>query len=456
MDRSKLNLSLERFWPSLAFFVLIFGIQATRSYRDILLPVLGHEDGRDMLALYFNDGNPLGVLRFYNGYISLLPNAIAWAATRGPLPIAPHVFTFASLTIATLGLFLLSRRGHSWLVPEARDRAVVALLAALLPLGQGYLLDNLTYSQWGLLFLLFVLLSRPIPPSRAARAAYFLGVVICSLSHPLSVLAAPLCVAQLVTTRAPLDRLLLLVCAGVILGYQVLGVDHGSAFGASAASLEFAAAVFLSRVAFESIFGAHVTGALVAQGASHYVYLVGISILCFIGALLLGDPQHRRRVSLAAALTLAFVMVVVSTLTRYTGPGKRLYLLDPHVQRYFYVPKLIVVIVVLSYVVPRARGVCLKRPLVAPMVMGIGLAYLTGVNLDNTFLYRSPDAEGKRVKQFLTAVNADLNRAKTGRDYTSEHVLDRDRVWDIVLNIDQHVGRRTPRTTIPFEGYEDR
>jgi hypothetical protein len=29
-------------------------------------------------------------------------------------------------------------------------------------------------------------------------------------------------------------------------------------------------------------------------------------------------------------------------------------------------------------------------------------------------------------------------------------------VWDIVLNIDQHVGRRTPRTTIPFEGYEDR
>lgn len=226
---------MQRHWPfigntrliSAALFLGIFVILAVRSWDALSFPILGHEDGRDMFAFYFNNGTPCGIFRYYAGYISLLPNAIGWAAMRLPLPISAHVFTLASLVIATLGFYLLSRDGHEWLVPQASTRRTIVVALAILPLGKGYLVNNLTYSQWSLLFLLVVLLTRwPLPSSIGALSAYAGTVALCAASHPLSILMVPPCVVQFVLNKHRIQRLFIVLCVVVVVAYQILGVKH--------------------------------------------------------------------------------------------------------------------------------------------------------------------------------------------------------------------------------------
>ena len=166
----KANLS-RLFLSPIAIFIVIFGVLAARSWNALLLPEGAVEDGRDMLAFYFNSPNPSSALRFYNGYALFIPDAIAWLATRGPITLAPYIFTLESLGFAAIGMFMISRPQFAWLIPNAIDRALVALLLAILPLGRAFLIQNLAYSLWSILFLLIVLLSYPLPRYSITLAA---------------------------------------------------------------------------------------------------------------------------------------------------------------------------------------------------------------------------------------------------------------------------------------------
>lgn len=131
------------------------------------VPSLDFEDGRDELAFYFNNPGIANIFRFYAGYVSLIPNAIAWASVNVlPLDAVPYAFVLASTLTATTGLFLLSLPTHSWLIEDPKWRAAFCLSLAMLPLSREFLVTNLNYSHWSILLLLVVLLTRrPLPAS---------------------------------------------------------------------------------------------------------------------------------------------------------------------------------------------------------------------------------------------------------------------------------------------------
>lgn len=429
---------------SAALFIGIFALLAIRSWDAVLLPILGHEDGRDMFAFYFNNSSPCYILRYYAGYVSVLTNAIGWAAMRLPLPTSPYVFTLASLVIATLGFYLLSRHEHAWLIPDACTRIIIVVTLAILPLGRGYLVNNLTYSQWSLFFLLIVLLSRwPLPSSIGGLSAYAVAVALCAASHPLSILTVPLCVAQFVLNRHRSQRLFIAFCACAIVAYQAIGVQHSINVTPSLHSVLWAMKVFLARVSFESVFGARATTLLTAHGSADYVYAFGIMILCMIASMVLTGKRQKRDAYIAGAmLLLAFAVVMISTMVRYVGSdNKWIHLNDPYLQRYIYIPKIIFTIMVLWQIVPRIQGALRSRNAISRLAfLAACCVYVIAIIASNRFLYRESQTEGYRVREFIYSVFTDSRRAKRGEPYQSRHVLDRGGSWDIVLMLHDGIG----------------
>ncbi len=430
---------------SLGLFLVIIAVIVIHSWQDVLLPVLGHEDGRDMLAFYFNDGSPWGILRYYGGYVSLVPNAIGWFATRLPLPLSPYVFTLASIIIATTGFHLLSRKGHAWLMPETSTRFIIVLTMAILSLGKGYMVNNLTYSQWNLFFLLIVLLTRwPLPLSIGGLSAWAVSVVLCAASHPLSILVLPLCAVQFALNQHRSQRLFIVFCTCAIVAYQALGVKHTADITPSFYSTLWALKVFLARVSFESVFGAHATTLLTTNAGAPYVYAFGVMVLCMTAFMVLSGPRPRRDASIAVSmLLLAFAIVAVSTLVRFVGPGKNLiYLKHPHLQRYFYIPKLILSLLVLWQLVPRIQGALRRHHTIAKAaLLGGCCVYIVSTTWDNRFLYGGSQMDGRRVRDFLDSAYGDLRRAEQGKPYQSQHTLERNGPWDIVLIIQSHTNK---------------
>lgn len=430
---------------SAALFIGIFALLAVRSWEAVLLPVLGHEDGRDMFAFYFNNSSPCYILRYYAGYVSILTNAIGWAAMRLPLPASPYVFTLASLVSATLGFYLLSRDEHAWLIPDACTRIIIVVALAILPLGQGYLVNNLAYSQWSLFFILIVLLSRwPLPSSIGGLSAYAVAVVLCAATHPLSILTVPLCVGQFVLNRHRSQRVVIAFCVCTIVAYQAIGVQHSINVTPSLHSVLWAMKVFLARVSFESVFGARATTLLTAHGVgAYYVYAFGIMILCMIASMVLTSERQKRDAYIAGAmLLLAFAVVMISTMVRYVGPEiKWIHLKEPGIQRYIYIPKIIFTIMILWQIVPRIQGTLRSQNVISRLAfLAACCVYVIAIIASNRFLYREPQAEGHRVQEFIYSVFADLRRAKHGEPYQSRHVLDRGGPWDIVIMLHDGIG----------------
>ena len=185
---------------------------------------------------------------------------------------------------------------------------------------------------------------------------------------------------------------------------------------------------------------------VVGEGAQ-YVYLIGILILAmFLFGILRGETSSQHRMAVAAAILLAFIIVFICTVTRYTDAGRvRFYLETPYMQRYIYLSKMIFAFLLLSQIVTRIRAMIPKLRLPAQTVLLASCAcYLLAVNIDNSFLYQSSPTEGRRVADFLSNVRQDIKRAQLGESYVPEHVLDRGGTgrWDIRLNIDQHLGRK--------------
>ncbi len=424
---------------SLGFFLLIVALLALRNHDAIRLPILGHEDGRDIFAFYLQHDHPGAILRSYSGYVSLLPNALGWVALRLPLPAAPHAITWAALLMAALGFFGLSRPGHAWLVPDTGARRAVALALVLLPLGKGYLLTNLMYSQWSLLFLLLVLLTRwPLPSSMGALWTSVAAIALCAASHPLSILALPLVGLQLLLDERPMQRLAMLTAAALMLGYQLLWVDHtATAVPALEATLR-AVKLFLGRVCFESVAGAHATTSLLAGSAGFVAYLGGLGLLAALGAALWWSDHRRRDAGIVVgALSLAFAIVLVSALFKNFGPQTdAIFLEDPRLQRYLYVPKLIVLTLLLGRLAPWLRRIPSRgNELLLGALALAGALYLLAVHTDNAALYYQSEAEGRRVRDFVHALHLDQQRAARGEPHQAQHRLERPGDWSITVTI---------------------
>lgn len=422
----------------LGLFVIVAGLH---SVQALISPVLAFEDGRDMLAYFFNHPEPRQVLRFYADYVSLIPNAVAWAGTKLPLTLTPYAFTFASLAFATLGFFMLGSDRYAWLVPVRRDRFIIAISLAVLPLGKELMVNNLAYSQWSLLFILILLMiRRPLPERAAPLVGWVLAVVLCIASHPLSLLVLPLCAFQFVVSKRASHRVAVGLCVVAVVLYQWLGVNQGGHGPPSPGAVVWALQVFLSRVLFEMLFGAQLATTLNAQGMGLAVNCVaGLILFGLVMMVLRGERPKRDLAVIICALLLAFAIVLLSTMTRYVGTeADRLYLESPGMQRYIYISKLIFGFLILWKVLPRVeRFLKGKRAPAKAILICVFAVYVVGLNFHNRSLYGHKPGEGRKLHDFLVDVEADRARARRGEPHQAQHTLDRGGHWNVVLIIDR-------------------
>lgn len=427
-----------------AIFLAIFAVLVLRSPDALRFPELAFEDGNQMLAFYFNSPHPSSIFRFYNGYIQLLPNMIAWLATRGPITLAPQLFTLGSMTLAATGMFLVSRPQLAWLIPSPKDRAIAALLLVLLPLGKSYVVYNVAYSLWSCLFLLVMLLGGPLPQSKRALAVYSVAIILGIFSHPLSLVVFPILLLHLILDKRLPQRVCVGVFMATIIADQLFAVEHSQSVHATGSGVHLAIKLFLSRVVFETISGAMAGTTLIPENAQ-FVHYSALAILGIVLSLTLSSRiSWRAKCGVVIGLGLAFGIVLASTLARLaTGPD------FPHVfkfylQRYFYVPKLLIAIFLLAQVIPRLRKFLSSLSIEAQIpFLGACAIYLIGLNRSNNRLYANVHEDGVKIAAFLRTVQQHQAFARADQEYTSQWRLPRQETnWDIQLNIDEHLGKR--------------
>ncbi|MFC1762666.1 hypothetical protein ACFL6U_11370 [Planctomycetota bacterium] len=434
-------------------FIAILIILGIRSGKSIIYPPLRWEDGTHMLAFYFNSTNPADIFRFYAGYISLIPNAIGYLATRFPVIYAPYVMAWSSLVIAAYGFYLISSSRFEWVISSLRLRIVIAILLSLLPLGGLNYVLNLTYSQWNILFIVTLLLASPLPNGFRARLWEVLLVSLCIFSHPLTIGLLPLCIIRFFVTKDKVGRIIALVYAFLIILYPLITmvyvtlVSPGrlSHFNLSFSTVWLSTKVFLCRSLVGAFTGTGVVSSVVAsEDGVAYVCLAGIVIILL--TILASTFQHNRVRHLSWCILgfgLALGFIFVSCATRN---GDQSWIFRGNWREY--TSRLVCALCILTQLVPvlwqaLSKQVFLRKTLLLTAIV----IYLIAINIHGQFFYRSPLGEGRRLRAFVQEVHQDMIRAKQGDNYKEEHVFNRGGHWDIVLNIDKRLHHNTTEET---------
>jgi len=408
------------------------------------------------LTLIFNNGSWRMLFRHYAGYVSVGPNLLAWIASFAPVHWIPLLFAGLALLVAggAMTAVACDRSGIS--APSRLDRLIVAAMLIVLPLGKSYMFTNVTYSQWHMLFLLLLLLIQPLPRTRSGLIGWSVLIAIVSVSNPLSFLGLPLLLLKWRGIRTVMQRSAVVLCGVIMVSYPVWGVQHHQLPVITPASCLFAVRVFLSRVIVESIAGPRLITALEAHGWGGLTAAAGTVLL----AIWLGfrwwfhgqQTGQSKKVDFTAGFQevvgggmylwmAAFAIVFISVHLRYADLAaqaiRSIYLMEPNLQRYVYVPKLIVLYLVLSRGIPVFRGWLKRVSIPVKIVSGLVLiAYLVIINVHNAPLYRTDPVEGRRLKIFLEDAATNLRRRDGGGDYAPRMILERDGDWDIVLKFE--------------------
>jgi len=359
---------------------------------------------------------------------------------RLPINMTPYIYTISALMMATIGFYTITREGYAWLIPHQRDRILTGIMLSLLPLGKNYMINNLAYSQWSMLFLLILLLiRRPISGSPLRLVGYIIVVVALIFSQPLSILAIPLCIIQFLFNKGKLERICFAILVAAIVIYQLKCVQKVTNIEFSIENFLLAIKVFFARVIFESIFGAHVTNLLINGESILYIFGISICIICLAFCVAMaGDSPRKRTMILGGAIIYGFAIVYISILIRCTTPDIKInFLREQYFVRYIYVPKLIFAGVIIYQAATIFFTIVRKSKCIRLIFIFSLIFYLAAVNYDNAHLYRDSVEEGRRVREFLLSVQYDLKYKKEGKFYQPVHKLDRGGKWDIIIEIDK-------------------
>ena len=187
------------------------------------LPPLEVEDGPYVFAHFYQYRDLGELFRAKAGYVPLVANAIGWLSVRLPTTWIPYGMSWLPYLLCLGTLALPSSRWFRSVIPCDLSRTTLCVLLALAPIGRARLLAHTDYSIWTTLLLLLLLLIVPPPRGRAARLAYWTLSHLLVWSNPLSIVAAPLVLFSLATSReARIARVMLL---GNLVVYQWLGIS---------------------------------------------------------------------------------------------------------------------------------------------------------------------------------------------------------------------------------------
>lgn len=172
------------FSASFAFIALLLFLRAPELY---LAPGLVAEDATILFNHYYNaTDSRVVVWQQHAGYVSLIPNIVAWVLSPAPGDLAPTLYAVVALAISALALALLPF-GRLF-TSRIYGLAAAGTLALAPPYGAIYQ-ANLIYSQWMILLAaslaIFWMLHEPSLKTHSFLAIFSVPLI---LTHPYSIL----------------------------------------------------------------------------------------------------------------------------------------------------------------------------------------------------------------------------------------------------------------------------
>lgn len=404
----------------LGVLVAVAAVHFFRDPANYLLPPLSYEDGRDFFAFYYNHRDPGAILRFYAGYVSLIPNLVGHAAIWLPVRWVPRALAWAPGFLVTLACALPFWTFRPWM-PSAVWRFGTCLTLALLPIANRLFLSSTAYSIWPLLLILvWASLARPPATVRGALLRLVpMTALICS--HPLSIALVPVYGLQAwrawrgtsrdsppetASRREPSGVAILypIALTTVAVLYFVFGVEPDGVESPVAVgrTVVLTAVFILERVVFATLFGDAAVDTLRDANAAGWIYGGATLVLAGVATLVL---RHRRRMGSGRLVFLASLgwLILAFTGLYVLSRSPELRILEAGAAfRYFWVQRLLFAagLAVLAGSL-RLRWPARRSPPLLLWTLFLGLSMLNFLNQD---AYRCPRRQGHRMAGFVAEV----------------------------------------------------
>jgi len=411
-----------------------------RSLDAFIHPVSGWEDATQGLNFYSSDD--AGVLHFYAGYVSVLPNVVDYLAVRWlPLVCVPAIQAWFALLVASSvapATFGFLRNALVW---PRRRTILAAVLVAVLPWGDVAAVSNTEYSIWAMLAVTLLTLFNPVPDHRTGAAGYLLWRMLFLSSNPVCAVAAPFWLGLAVVRRHKPNAVvvyMLLVATTIV--YVRFGVGHGPtpAFHLNRVPTILDTAL---RLATEKSLLVLVLRDVLRTNLSALGIPTLLGLLLGTSMLIAFLHAYGRRDIMRAVAEIGIVLGWIALISlacafgRGTGNGEAFVLASP---RYHYVPQILWLLLMAIFAsdVYRVAAQSRRRRRI------LGIAVLACIFLmwqKGTKSYRSDNAvQSRAIAVFLATADAN---AKIGKhEYGRFGRVGHDSDWSIVIGGDRQRG----------------
>ena len=393
----------------LPFWLTALACLAICVLRDLpgaLSPPVRLEDAVYMLSFYWQDTDPANILRYYAGYVSIGPNLVGYVAGNAPGTVGIYILHWVPLVMAACAFATITLRDVDVFGLSLRDRALLAIVLAVLPLANFALLTNTTYMLWSMLIMSSLLAVFWTPRPGFGSVILFGLLALTSMSHPLFILLAPVLALRVIFAATGFERIGFALILVLAFGYLALLVDFsGTGEGMSEGLLPLIAdalRMFTSRAVAEPILSSWIRFFVINRGGMIATIAFGC-VVALIGLVLL----WRARATLSRAhlwQLLALLVLAVLFTSASTATGRAI-LETSWAHRYVYPSVFFVMLALLwgllklLYSLPRGlRG------------LGFAMAavWIAVLNWADVNFYRS-DATDRRTTYDLVAEAARLS-----------------------------------------------
>ena len=272
----------EKVETAAVFTISFIIIGLKNSFHEVIYPILPAEDGKFLFQVFYNDHELKDIFRVYSGYVSLLPNLLAYCLTWLPVKIIPSSFSLISLfiTAATYSLFYkLSERIYH----DKFFSAYVLIIICMLPLGNLWLIGSLAYQSWNFFLTLLLLYFLPVPQRLAPQFFYILLINLLIWSHPLSLIVVPLYLMKLLKNKTNKYQNTLFCCSGTLYGIFGIVPEDLLKFGISFSDSINLLKVLIVRVVGEALAGPQNRILWYKEGHSNiFISMFILSFLIFV------------------------------------------------------------------------------------------------------------------------------------------------------------------------------
>jgi hypothetical protein len=290
------------------------------------------EDGSVFLEGALNNTLPAPIFDSYNGYVHIVPRAIAEVAALFPIESAPLVMSLlASLTVAALSL-VVYHASAAWL-PSPLLRGALALAFVLLPVATGHESGaSAAYVSWYWLYACFWVLVGPTG-GRAWLVLASLVALLTALSTPLAVVLVPVAAAAVAIRR---DRHGVVVGGALVGGLAVQAIARTGDPARTGSEAGDLVPLFTERVAAGLVAGDRFAGDLL-NGAigSVFGWACLVVVVTVLGLFIRRAAPRGPALACALAAVAFFVIPLLLRGTEYAEPDDPAGLAGA---RYFYLP----------------------------------------------------------------------------------------------------------------------